>query len=170
VVTLGQETSGIVESEAWLTFVEQFGFVSDRIALLDAMTVQQNLSIPFSLEIDPVPPEILSRVTALATDVGIAASELATRTGDASPWLRARVRLGRALALDPRVLVVEHPTATLAPEEATTYAAALRAVWKQHTLTLVVVSMDERFGKALGGRVLVWQPATGEFKERRGWF
>jgi hypothetical protein len=30
--------------------------------------------------------------------------------------------------------------------------------------------MDEKFGKALGGRRLVWQPASGEFKERRGWF
>src|SRR4051812_18361465 len=66
VITFGQPTSEIVESDVWLTFVEQFGFVSDRIALLDAMTVAQNLAIPFSLEIDPVPPDVLARVKALA--------------------------------------------------------------------------------------------------------
>ena len=41
VLTLGQRTSAIVDSDVWLRFVEQFGFVSDRIALLDAMTVAQ---------------------------------------------------------------------------------------------------------------------------------
>ena len=44
VITLGQRTSSIISSEAWLRFVEQFGFVSDRIALLDAFTVAQNLA------------------------------------------------------------------------------------------------------------------------------
>jgi hypothetical protein len=118
VLTLGQRTSAIVDSDVWLRFVEQFGFVSDRIALLEAMTVAQNLAIPFSLEIDPISPDVLSRVHALAAEVGIAPSGLSGLTGEASTSLRAKVRLARALALDPRVLVLEHPTASLALDEA----------------------------------------------------
>src|SRR5207244_847446 len=69
VITLGRRTSAIADSDAWLAFVEQFGFVSDRIALLDALTAAQNLAIPFSLEIDPVPADIVLRVHALAAEV-----------------------------------------------------------------------------------------------------
>jgi ABC-type methionine transport system ATPase subunit len=90
--------------------------------------------------------------------------------GDATPSLRAKVRLARALALDPQVVVLEHPTATLPPDETKSYAAMLSEIWERRGLTLVALSMDEKLGKALGGRLLVWQPATGEFKERRSWF
>ena len=101
VITLGQSTSAIVDSDVWLKFVEQFGFVSDRIALLDAMTGAQNLAIPFSLEIDPIPADVLARVHALAAEVGIALPDLDLRVGEATPLMRAQVRLARALALDP---------------------------------------------------------------------
>jgi ABC-type transporter Mla maintaining outer membrane lipid asymmetry ATPase subunit MlaF len=170
VITLSRTTSSIVDPDVWLKFVEQFGFVSDRIALLDSLTVAQNLAIPFSLEIDPIPPDVISRVAALAGEVGIAEAELVTGVGEASASLRARVRLARALALDPVVMVLEHPTATLAAAETKAYAVVLREIWQRRKLTLIALSMDERFGTALGGRLLVWQPATGAFKEKRGWF
>jgi ABC-type transporter Mla maintaining outer membrane lipid asymmetry ATPase subunit MlaF len=170
VTTLGHPTSSIVDSAVWLKFVEQFGFVSERVALLDAMTVAQNLAIPFSLEIDPIEPDVLARVTVLASEAGIEAPEIDVRAGDASPLLRARVRLARALALDPQVILLEHPTATLQPADARAYGTRLGEIAQQRALTLVALSMDEGFGKALGGRMLVWQPATGEFKERRRWF
>ncbi len=170
VVTFGQSTAAIADSDVWLTFVEQFGFVSDRIAMLDMMTVAQNLAIPFGLEVDPIPGDVIVRVRALATEVGIAQADLSARVGDAAPGIRARVRLGRALALDPLVVVMEHPTATLEPADMRPYAAALCRIWQHRSLTMVALSMDEAFGKALGGRLLIWQPNTGEFTERRSWF
>ena len=169
VITLGQPTAAIVDSDVWLKFVEQFGFVSDRIALLDAMTSAQNLAIPFSLEIDPIPADVLTRVHALAAEVGIALSDLGLRVGEAPPLKRAQVRLARALALDPLVVVLEHPTAALSSEDAVPYAASLARIGEKRAVTMVALSMDEKFGRALGGRLLVWQPATGEFKERWRW-
>jgi ABC-type lipoprotein export system ATPase subunit len=170
VITLGRPTSSIVEAEVWLKFVEQFGFVSDRIALLDAMTAGQNLAIPFSLEIDPIPKDIQIRVNALAAEVGIAPADIAVRVGEGSPTLRAKIRLARALALDPLVVVLEHPTAMLPSEEVKPYAGMLARICETRGLTMVALSMDEKFGSALGGRLLSWQPATGEFKERRRWW
>jgi ABC-type transporter Mla maintaining outer membrane lipid asymmetry ATPase subunit MlaF len=171
VYALGQTTAAILDSALWLKFVEQFGFVSDRVALLEAMSVEQNLSIPFSLEIDPIPADVLRSVHALAAEVGIAPSLFSCRAGEADPMLRARVRLARALALDPLVLVLEHPTATLAPADTMPYADLVARICKQRSsVTMVALSMDEKFGKALGGRILIWQPATGEFKERSRWW
>ena len=90
VASLGRPTSAIADSDEWLAFVERFGIVSDRIVLLEAMTVAQNLAISFDLALEPVPPEIMTRVAALAAEVGIDAAS--TRNP------RRRCRAAAALA------------------------------------------------------------------------
>lgn len=118
VESLGRPTSAIADSDEWLAFVERFGIVSDRIVLLEGMTVAQNLAISFDLALEPVPPEIMTRVRALSAEVGIDGGSLETRVADAVPLLRAQVLLARALAFDPAILVLEHPTANLSPDQA----------------------------------------------------
>lgn len=166
VASLGRSTAAIANSDDWLVFVERFGIVSDRIVLLEAMTVAQNLAISFDLNLQPVPPEVMTRVIALAAEVGIDARWLDTRVGEAAPLLRSQIYLARALALDPALLVLEHPTANLSPEDAQTYAALVKTVSAKRNLTTIGLLMDEKFAKATGGRLLVWQPATGEMRGR----
>lgn len=165
VASFGRGTSSIADSDEWLAFVERFGIVSDRVVLLDAMTVAQNLAISFDLELDPVPPTIMARVSALAAEVGIAAPSLDSVVADAAPLLRSKIHLARALALDPEILVLEHPTANLSPDDAKSFAAVVRTIAGQRRLTTIGLLMDETFAKASGGRLLTWQPATGEMNE-----
>jgi ABC-type transporter Mla maintaining outer membrane lipid asymmetry ATPase subunit MlaF len=162
VASLGRPTSAIADSDEWLAFVERFGIVSDRIVLLEGMTVAQNLAISFDLDLEPVPAEVMTRVVPLAAEVGIDAAALHARVADAAPLLRSQIFLARALALDPAILVLEHPTANLSPEEAGAFAGIVSAVTKHRVLTTIGLLMDERFARATGGQLLVWQPATGE--------
>ena len=168
VATLGRTTSAIADSDEWLTFVERFGIVSDRIVLLEAMTVAQNLAMSFDLDLDPVPPDVMARVTTLASEAGIAAETLASRAADAAPLLRSKIYLARALALDPAILVLEHPTANLSRDDATAFAAIVGGISARRGLTTIGLLLDETFAKATGGRLLRWQPATGELKQRSG--
>lgn len=172
ITSLGRTTHAIADSDDWLSFVEQFGIVSDRIVLLEAMTLAQNLALSFDLALDPIPAQVLTRVAALAAEVGIGAPMLASRMADAVPLLRSRVYLARALALDPAILVLEHPTANLAPDDAIAFAGVVRIVTETRTLTTVGLLMDEKFARATGGRLLFWQPTTGELREKsalRSW-
>lgn len=164
--SLGRPTSAILNSDDWLLFVERFGIVSDRIVLLDAMTVAQNLAISFDLNLEPVPPSIMARVVALAAEVGIDMDALETRVADGPPLLRAQVHLARALAFDPAVLLLEHPTANLSADDAKLYASIVKAAAERRNLTTMGLLMDEKFAKATGGRLMFWQPATGEMRER----
>ena len=166
VLCFGRPTSAIANSDEWLAFVERFGIVSDRIALLEAMTVTQNLAISFDLSLDPVPPDVLVRVSKLAEESGIGPSSLAVRLADANPLLRARVYLARALALDPMVLVMEHPSSRLSAQDAIDYATTVKVASKRRGLTTIGLLMDERFAKATGGQLLTWQPASGELWKR----
>jgi ABC-type transporter Mla maintaining outer membrane lipid asymmetry ATPase subunit MlaF len=165
VISLGRSTREIADSEEWLRFVEQFAIVSERVVLLDALTVSQNLAMSFGLELDPVPAPVRSRVSALAAEVGIDPGLLETRVADTTPLLRSRLHLARALALDPSVILFEHPSANLSVEEAKEYAAVVGTVSRARSVTMIGLLMDERFATATGGRLLYWQPATGELRQ-----
>jgi branched-chain amino acid transport system ATP-binding protein len=82
-----------------------------------------------------------------------------------------RVRLARAIALDPAILLLEHASARLPAETIAELGAQLRAVAAGRGIALLAVSADERFAKAVAERVLTLEPATGRLKpQRRGWF
>ena len=85
---------------------------------------------------------------------------------------RARIRLARALALDPGVLLLEHASAGLEREATTAFGAAVRAIAADRGIALVAVTADETFASAVAARVLTWEPATGRLtdRRRRGWF
>ena len=166
VASLARLTSAIADSDEWLAFVERFGIVSDRIVLLEGMTVAQNLAISFDLCLEPVPPETMARVVALAVEAGIDPAALEARVADAPPLLRSQIHLARALALNPAILVLEHPTARLSPDESKALAMIVSRISEHRSLTTLGLLMDEKFAKATGGRLLVWQPATGVMRER----
>jgi ABC-type sugar transport system ATPase subunit len=168
IVSLGRPTSAIATGDEWLGFVEHFGITSERIVLLEGMTVEQNLAISYDLNLEPVPQAIASRVAEVASEVEIDAAALQTRVADAPALLRSKIHLARALALNPDVLVLEHPSAQLSLEDATKYAAIVKSVSARRALTTIGLLMDEKFAKATGGRLLFWQPATGEVRERSG--
>ena len=161
VTSLGRSTTAISNGDEWLAFVERFGIVSDRVVLLEGMTVAQNLAISFDLNLEPLPPDVLPRVTALAAEVGIDGESLNSRVADAPPLLRSKIYLARALAFDPEILLLEHPTANLSPDEAKSFGEIIRRVGEHRGLTTLGLLMDENFAKSTGGRLLIWEPATG---------
>ena len=128
---LGQLTADIADGDEWLASLDRFGIVSPRGVLLEGATIEQNLAMPLTLQIDPVPPDVAARVAALARACGIEADGegggawLQHVTGEAPPHIRARVHLARAVALAPALLVLEHPGADL-PTDARAAFAGLR--------------------------------------------
>ena len=82
-----------------------------------------------------------------------------------------RVRVGRAIALDPALLLLEHASAAIPREAIDGFGAAIRAIAERRGIAVVAVGFDEAFARALGATILVHEPATGRLKESgRGWF
>ena len=171
VSVFGLPTRAIEDSADWLATVDRFGIVSERAVLLDALTVIQNLSMPFTLEIEPPPDPVRERAEALAREVGLDEAAWTRPVAELGPagWLR--VRFGRAIALGPTILLLEHASARLAREQVAALGAQLRAVAAARGIALVALTADGAFAKAVAERVLTLEPATGRLKEqRRGWF
>lgn len=165
----GRSTRDVSDSEAWLEMLDDVGIVTDRAVLIGQFSVEQNIAIPFTLQVDPVAPDTKPHVARLATEVGLQADDLQRQVGEASPEVVARVRLARALALDPIVLVLEHPTASLARDHVRPFAAAIVRVARNRQLSVLAITADEPFASALGGDVLTHEPATGALKPRSAW-
>lgn len=168
---LGQNTADIANGDEWLASLDRFGIVSTRAVLLEGATLVQNLAIPFTLEIDPVPDDIRARIGALAEACGIPGDLLETVTGDLPPGVRVRAHLARAIALEPAVLLLEHPTATLPESDRRGFAADLVRICDARSVTTLAITADKEFAAAIAHRSLELQPATGALlpQKKRGW-
>lgn len=160
----GRATSDITESSDWLTVLDRFGIVTERAALLESMTVLQNMAIPFSLDIEPPPPDVARLASALAAEAGLAEALLEQRLGTLDAVSRTRVRLGRALAFDPGLLLLEHPSAALARADVVPLACDVRAVAERRTLATLTITADGEFAGAVSERAYILEPATGRLK------
>ena len=132
--------------------------------LLEGLTVMQNLAVPFTLDIEPPQPDVRERAVALAREVGLAERVWNARIADLGAVERIRVRLARALAMDPSLLILEHPSATLESADAPALAADVRAIADRRGAAAITLTMDAKFAAA-SSRVLTLQPATGRLTE-----
>lgn len=165
----GRSTRDVEDSDAWLAMLDGVGILTDRAVLISQFSVEQNLAMPFTLEIDPVTADVGPQVAALARDVGLQASDLATPVARATSDIVARVRLARALALGPRLLLAEHPSATLPRDAVRAFAGDMRRVADARRLAVVAVTADAEFAAALGGTRLTLDPATGVLRPHSAW-
>lgn len=168
---LGISTMGIANADQWLQLVDRIGLVTDRAALLELFTVVQNLAMSFTLSIDPPTADVRERVTALAADVGLSEALWDQRVADLEAVDKTRVRLGRALALEPKLLLLEHPTAQVARSGVRPLARDIKATAARRGLTTLALTGDEDFVETMGLRVMQWDAARGTLRERaRGWW
>ena len=168
VIAFGKPTSSIGGPDAWLTTLDLFGLLTDRAVLVEQFTVEQNLALPLSISVEEMAADVRARVWELAHEVGLA-NDLQRQAGVLPPGQRARIRLGRALALAPKVLIAEHPNATLPSEDASAFAADIARIVEARGIASVIVTADHGFARAVAREVLTLEPATGVLKPASGW-
>ena len=167
----GRSTAAVSDGDEWLASLDRFGIVSERAVLLEGATLMQNLALPFALDIDPVPPETMARVEALAEECQIGREYLAERAGDVPAVVRTRVHLARAIALGPKLLLMEHPTAALSEADRNPFGSIVAQVCDARGLTMLAIAKDLAFASAAAHETLTLQGATGRLiAARRSWW
>ena len=164
VTLFGQNTRAIADSDAWLKSLDGVGMITARGILIEAFSVLQNIAMSFTLIVDPVDPRVVPLAGALARDVGIPQEMFDLPTGKAGPEVKMRVHLARALALEPKLLIGEHPSAALPRETVAAFGADLARVAQSLGLGLIVITADDALAKAIGGQRLELVAATGELR------
>jgi putative ABC transport system ATP-binding protein len=168
---LGRSTAAITDSADWLSLVDTVGIVSERAVLLEQLTVVQNLAMPFTLEIEPPADAVRARAERLAGEVRLPPPAWTGAVTQLDAVGKMRVRLGRALALDPAVLLLEHASAGLDRAAVAAFGADVREIAAARGATVLALTADDLFANAVASRVVRLEPATGRLTAiGTGWF
>ena len=165
----GRATTEIADSTDWMDLLQRFGMFSDRTVLVEQLSVEQNMALAHTLEVDPLAEEVRREVRDAAEALGLAPGLLAKKVEGLNTLDTALARLGRAVALRPDVLLAEHPTATLDAEERIVFAKAVAAVVGRFGMAAIYITADHAFARAVGSDALTVRPATGELSPTSSW-
>jgi putative ABC transport system ATP-binding protein len=130
---------------------QRVGFVFQSFHLLPRLTAEENVAIPlmFSGVAERARRE---RARALLARVGLA-GRLDHRPAQLSGGEQQRVAIARALVGEPALLLADEPTGNLDTGTGGEIMALLRALNREHGLTVLVVTHDSEVA-AFAGRVL----------------
>ena len=169
VVIFGRSTRDITSTAGWFSVLDRVGILSERVVLVNELTVRQNVALPLTLDLESMAADVKRDVDALCTEVGIPADEADRPMGAAGPATTLRVRLGKALALRPQLVLAEHPNASLPPDEVASFGRDLASIASRRRIALLVLTADTVFATSACRRVLTLRPATGELSPSTGW-
>jgi ABC-type Fe3+/spermidine/putrescine transport system ATPase subunit len=128
------------------------GYVFQGYALFPHLSVAENLG--FGLRHRPR-AERQARVAAMAERLGLG-DRMGRRPSELSGGERQRVALGRALAIDPALLLLDEPLSALDQPLRRTLRDDLRAILRECGAAAVVVTHDVAEAYRLGDRVIVY--------------
>jgi ABC-type lipoprotein export system ATPase subunit len=166
----GQDTRTIATDTDWLLSLDRFGIVTRRAVLLETMTAAANIALTLTASIDPMSNDTRACVVALADDVQLPASRLDVASGALTPGERARLHLARALALDPRVLLLEHPTGDVTEDvERAAIGRTLHVVAERRGIGWIAFTNDRAFADAARGERRTLDVHTGMLAKPRWW-
>jgi len=168
ITLFGTNTREIPDANAWLRSLDGLGLVSHRAVLIDALSVLQNLAMPLTLDVDPIDPAVRPTVEGLAREAGIDEAQWDRPLAAVDAETNVRVRLGRAVAPAPRLVIAEHPSASLPQEAVAGVAADVARVTAERRAALLTLTADADWVRAIGGDVLTLQPGNGELASGAG--
>ena len=112
-------------------------------------------------------PVVAAKVVALARGAGIDESWLDRPIAALDEAIRIRAHLARAIALDPSLLILEHPTARLGAGEGQAFGEVVARIAGGRAMATLIISGDEAFSAVASTRRLALHGATGDLKPPR---
>ncbi len=154
ITLLGQRTNGL-DDDAWRVLQKQFGVLFQNGALFSSLSVTENIQVPLR-EYAQLDTALMAEVAAYKmVMVGLGPEAATKMPSELSGGMRKRAALARALALDPKLLFLDEPTAGLDPIGAAAFDTLIHDLTKALGLTVFLITHDLDTLHAICDRVAV---------------
>ena len=131
------------------------GVLFQRGALFSALSVGENVALPLR-ELGAFDEELIRELAMLRLEmVGLSRSDGDKMPAELSGGMVKRAALARALALEPRIVFLDEPTAGLDPESSDSFVELIRELHRELRLSVVMVTHDLDTLLALADRIAV---------------
>jgi urea transport system ATP-binding protein len=135
------------------------GYVPQGREIFPRLTVEENLLMGLSARArsEPIPPRVFELFPVLSEMKG-------RRGGDLSGGQQQQLAIGRALAMNPRLLILDEPTEGIQPSIIKDIERAIRKLAGEGSMAILLVEQYYDFSRSLADRYLVMQ--RGEIVKR----
>ncbi len=127
------------------------GYVPQGREIFGQLTVEENLRVGLSARRDKV-REIPERIFELFP---VLKSMLRRRGGDLSGGQQQQLAIGRALALDPKLLILDEPTEGIQPNIVHEIAEILQRLNQEQQLTILLVEQKLPFARKVADQFMI---------------
>ena len=128
---------------------KKLGFLFQNAALFDSISVGENVAFPLRRHTEMGEQEIRTRATEKLAAVGLE-SDYDKMPATLSGGMRKRAGLARALALDPKILLIDEPSAGLDPITADEIDDLLVGLKRSGGTTLIIVTHNIPSARKMG--------------------
>jgi len=153
-VFIGNDEISALSGSSLSEVRKKMGFLFQSAALFDSISVGENVAFPMRRHTQLADAEIRERAKQKLAAVGLE-RDYDKMPAALSGGMRKRAGLARALALDPKILLVDEPSAGLDPITTEEIDGLLLDTKKDGRATLVVVTHNMQSARRLGDQLLM---------------
>jgi nitrate/nitrite transport system ATP-binding protein len=137
------------------------GIVFQQYSLLPWMTVHENVALAVDAVHPRVPAAERRRITESFIELVNLTAAAWKRPGQLSGGMRQRVNVARALALEPKLLLMDEPFSALDALTRATLQDELLRIWAERRCTVILVTNDVDEAILLSDRIYPLTPGPG---------
>lgn len=137
----GEKTNGVDEKVLAKWRNQRIGFVLQESAMINSLTVEKNIQLPFLYMESKDRNSLLENFTQIVKEIGIE-SILQKKPLDCSGGERARAVFARGILMKPEVLLADEPTSSLDTENKEKIIHSLFEMNRKFGTTIITVTHD----------------------------